>query len=163
MTPRKANSLTYPADPLAALRELQDLDAADAPPSGLPNPVPATASVSGSAVGSANDGEESSATSSERVSATRRASRDAVRSAGKAPAAERSQPEADPIAEAVCALLARPYAAHADKGPFAVSTVKIPAEVWERLSWLAKWTGRAKQDIIADALREHFAKVVRGR
>jgi hypothetical protein len=73
------------------------------------------------------------------------------------------QPETDPIAEAVRTLLARPYAATAEKGPFTVSTVKIPAEVWERLSWLSKWTGRAKQDIIADALREHFAKVLRGR
>jgi hypothetical protein len=86
-----------------------------------------------------------------------------ARSAGTGQAAETPRPEADPIAEAVRALLARPYAEHPGRGRFTVSTVKIPAEVWERLGWLAKWTGRAKQDIIADALREHFEKVLRGR
>lgn len=69
----------------------------------------------------------------------------------------------DPMADAVRAMLARPYTTDPEKGPFTVSTVKIPAEVWERLGWLSKWTGRAKQDIIADALKDHFAKVVKGR
>ncbi|MBX9625556.1 MAG: hypothetical protein K2X82_17245 [Gemmataceae bacterium] len=67
------------------------------------------------------------------------------------------------MAEAVWAMLGRPYTADPEKGPFTVSTVKIPAEVWERLGWLSKWTGRAKQDILADALKDHFAKVVKGR
>lgn len=67
------------------------------------------------------------------------------------------------MAEAVRAMLGRAYTADPEKGPFTVSTVKIPAEVWDRLGWLSKWTGRAKQDIIADALKDHFAKVVRGR
>jgi hypothetical protein len=67
------------------------------------------------------------------------------------------------MAEAVLAMLSRPYTSDLGKGPFTVSTVKVPTEVWERLGWVSAWTGRPKQEIIADALKDHFAKVLKGR
>jgi predicted transcriptional regulator len=47
------------------------------------------------------------------------------------------------------------------KGPFHVSTVKIPSEVWERLGWAAKFSEQTQQDIIADALKDYFQKMLR--
>lgn len=44
-----------------------------------------------------------------------------------------------------------------------VSTVKIPTEVWERLGWVAALTGRKKQDIIAEALKDYFRAVLKDR
>jgi hypothetical protein len=41
--------------------------------------------------------------------------------------------------------------------------VKIPTEVWERLGWLSAWAERPKQEIIADALREHFVRILKDR
>jgi hypothetical protein len=60
-------------------------------------------------------------------------------------------------------MLARPYTSDPRKGPFTVSTVKIPTEVWERLGWLSAWAGQPKQEIIADALREHFVRILKDR
>jgi hypothetical protein len=65
------------------------------------------------------------------------------------------------MAEAVRALLEKPYTADPRTGPFTVSTVKIPTEVWERLGWVAKVSGRTKQELIADALKEFFRRGVR--
>jgi hypothetical protein len=67
------------------------------------------------------------------------------------------------MAEAVRAMLARPFTSDPRKGPFTVSTVKIPTEVWERLGWLSAWAGRPKQEILADALREHLRTFFKGR
>ena len=57
-------------------------------------------------------------------------------------------------------MLAKPYRFDPKKGPFTVSTVKIPTEVWERLGWAATLTDRPKQEIISDALKEYFARLV---
>jgi predicted DNA-binding protein len=57
-------------------------------------------------------------------------------------------------------MLSQPYKADPKKGPFTVSTVKIPTEVSERLGWVATLTGRAKQEILAEALKDYFAKVL---
>jgi hypothetical protein len=65
--------------------------------------------------------------------------------------------------EAILQMLGKPYAADHGKGPFTVTTVKIPTEVWERLGWTASLTGQAKQEIIASALKEYFHKVTRER
>lgn len=67
------------------------------------------------------------------------------------------------MADAVREMLSRPYTCDPGKGPFTVSTVKVPTEVWERLGWVSAWTGRPKQEIIADALKEHLGKVLKGR
>jgi len=67
------------------------------------------------------------------------------------------------MAEAVRKMLSLPYTSDPKKGPFTVSTVKIPTDVWERLGWVSAWAGRPKQEIIADALREHLVKVLKSR
>jgi predicted DNA-binding protein len=58
-------------------------------------------------------------------------------------------------------MLARPYAADPKKGPSTVSTVKIPTEVSERLGWVATLTGKAKQEILTEALKDYFHKVLK--
>lgn len=67
----------------------------------------------------------------------------------------------DPLAAAIRQMLSRPYTADPRKGPFTVSTVKMPTEVSERLGWVATLTGKAKQEILAEALKDYFAKVLR--
>ena len=157
---KKTERLSFPTNPLAAMRELQDLDtfpSNDTPP-GLPEESnPATPLLRPQATGS----EVSS------VAAL------AERSPGgsevaKLPTAKRQrrtseehEPESDPIAGAVKELLSRPYTSGATKGPMTVSTVKIPGEVWERLGWAAKLTGQTKQDIISDALKDYFLKMLK--
>jgi hypothetical protein len=79
------------------------------------------------------------------------------------PAEHESGGQRHSIADAVRAMLARPYTSDPRRGPFTVSTVKVPTEVWERLGWLSAWTGRPKQEIIADALREHFVRILKDR
>lgn len=56
-------------------------------------------------------------------------------------------------------LLGKPYSSSSDRGPFTVSTVKMPSEVWERLGWVSKLIGRTKQDIISEALKGYFRAV----
>src|SRR4051812_17366005 len=128
----KSESLSFPADPLAALRALQDLDAPAAPtavptpsPPGergpAPQATPAAGSEGGNATGSAV------------------AKKPAARRERGGPEGEAKRPgdAADPLGDAVRELLARPYAADGARAPVTVSTVKIPTEVWERLGWVA--------------------------
>jgi hypothetical protein len=180
---RKTESLAYPADPLAAIRELQELDArpgggqagvrSRAPEPGstqAPRPPPQPKAAerpptldTGGAVANAVGSEGSSATISESDAVSRaRARVPADRTEVQSPEHE-SGGQRHSIAEAVRAMLARPYTSDPRKGPFTVSTVKIPTEVWERLGWLSAWAGRPKQEIIADALREHFMRILKDR
>jgi hypothetical protein len=158
---RKTESLAYPADPLAAIRELHDLDAQPVsvavPPAArrnettsataLPRP-PATGGAVVDEVGS----EVGSATGSTR--------RHRPRLPEPAPRTVESNDRGDPLRRAVRELLARPYTADPKAGPFTVSTVKIPTEVWERLGWVSTLTGRPKQEILAEALKDHFEKIL---
>jgi hypothetical protein len=65
------------------------------------------------------------------------------------------------MANAIRGMLSKPYTADPKRGPFTVSTVKIPSEISERLGWVATLTGKAKQEILADALKDYFAKVLK--
>src|SRR5262245_40642193 len=125
---RKTESLSYPSNPLAAIRELQELDAK---PNGVATsraqsertPVALPAS---SEVASPESSEVTPATSSEVASAT------GSKRAGPVPGrrakgAEPAVPEqASPLASAVREMLSEPYTSDPKKGPFTVSTVKIP-------------------------------------
>ncbi len=182
---RKTASLAYPNNPLAAMRDLQDLDR---PENG---PTNANSSAESSAVahqpsserGSKRDNDEGNAntpTGAQKPTPKPRRQRDGeessadTRTVAQKPTLKRSsrsrptEPDADevssnPMADAVWAMLRQPYTADVRKGPFTVSTVKIPTEVWERLGWVATLTGRAKQEIITDALKTHFDKVLKAR
>lgn len=179
---RKTESLSYPTNPLVALRELQDLNdppvaighdsttkrAAEAlPRSSATSSVvaPADGSDSAHATSRVSSSQESSetvdATGSDDGSATQtRKRKPATRTKDEEPADD-SVATDDPLTAAVRQMLSRPYTADPRRGPFTVSTVKMPTEVSERLGWVATLTGRAKQEILAEALKDYFAKVLR--
>lgn len=184
---RKTESLSYPKNPLVALRELQELN--DLPPvangndptsNGIAESLPRSSatssevapldsSESASATRSATSSPESSdtadATSSDGGSATSSATqtrkrKPTTRTKEEGPPDD-SVETGDPLAAAVRQMLSRPYTADPRKGPFTVSTVKIPTEISERLGWVATLTGQAKQEILADALKDYFAKILK--
>lgn len=183
---RKTESLSYPKNPLVALRELQNLNdpppvadghdsttnrAAEAfPQSSATSSVVAPADGRDSAhatsrVSSSPEnietaeatGSDGSATSSATQTRKRKP---ATRTKDEEPADDSFATD-DPLAAAVRQMLSRPYIADPRKGPFTVSTVKMPTEVSERLGWVATLTGKAKQEILAEALKDYFAKVLR--
>lgn len=107
----KKQSLSFPSDPLAALRALQELDA-PAPP--VPNPAPPPeGGESGPPAAPAAGSEGGSATRSAvaKKPSTRRERGDAE---GEA---KRSGAALDPLGDAVRELLARPYAVEGVKAP----------------------------------------------
>jgi len=154
---KKTEGLAYPSDPLRAIRELQDLDnprAIPPKPEIVPEPVitPAATTLPDTL---ATSSEESSATSSV-VADTPKPKRIRV-----VQPKEEDEEADDPLTVAVRDMLGKPYASNHEKGPFTVSTVKIPSEVWERLGWVSKLIGRTKQDIIAEALKGYFRTVAK--
>jgi hypothetical protein len=154
---RKTESLSFPKDPLAAMRELQELDTSprnDTPPAPAEERDNATSLPDTHATGSEVSSVTTPAASSRGGS---EATKEKRPRAQQAPAAT----ERDPIAGAVKELLSRPYSSEEGKAPLTVSTVKMPSEVWERLGWAAKLTGQAKQDIIRDALKDYFRKLLK--
>jgi len=168
---RKTESLSYPSNPLAAIRELQELDAqpkierknnqSQKPPMVALPTSRAVSSATGSDETSAASSEKTSATSSEESSAPLMRKRKTVLSRKDAASKQDQSETADPMAGAVREMLSQPYTADPRKGPFTVSTVKIPTEVSERLGWVAALTGKAKQEILAEALKDYFAKVLK--
>ena len=156
---RKTESLAYPANPLAAIRELQDLDAPenggheadqDTESSATTPPV---AQTGGSEVAKAITSEGRVATAPQRRKRVANATSSATATAGPP----------DPVREAVLGMLSSPYSGEVNQGPFTTTTVKIPTEVWERLGWVTSLTGQAKQEIIAEALKEYLVKVSKSR
>jgi hypothetical protein len=158
---KKTASLAYPSNPLAAMRDLQDLDA-------LPKPVAfATSSAESSVVAHQQSSEPSSQRGSPESSAETLA--EAKKPTPKLSSVTRHKEldsesdSSNPMADAVWSMLQKPYTADVRKGPFTVSTVKIPTEVWERLGWVSTLTGQPKQEIISEALKTHFEKVLRSK
>jgi hypothetical protein len=173
-TAKKTESLAYPSNPLAAMRELQELDPVPQPPK-ADEPVASSqeASTTTLPVANATSSEVGSEPGSKPVNATgdtrqveakppqfryrrKRAKEDAGGSEDEADAG-------NPMERALLQMLSQPYASDPGKGPFTVTTVKIPTELWERLGWVSSLTGKTKQDIISEALRERFEKVVKER
>lgn len=60
----------------------------------------------------------------------------------------------DPVRQAILQVLAQPFPVDPLKGPFTVTTVKVPTAIWERLALFAQLTGEHKQEILAKALKE---------
>jgi hypothetical protein len=176
---RKTESLSYPKNPLAAMRELQELDAQvhiangndpaeDSPAVALATTLPTSSAVAlanSSDVGSTNSSAVASADSSDESSATSSVPQTRKRKQGARTKAEDSEDESletgNPLAKAVRDMLSQPYTADPKRGPFTVSTVKIPTEISERLGWVSALTGKAKQEILADALKDYFTKVLK--
>jgi len=120
MNKKKTEALTFPANPLAAMRELQDLDPA---PSLEPDRE------------EHDESEESTPRPAHQV--------------------ERTSPStADPVRQAIIQVLSQPFQGDPLKGPFTVTTVKIPTAIWERVALVAQLTGENKQEILAKALKD---------
>src|SRR6516162_1819 len=135
---RKTESLAYPSDPLAAIRELQELDARpggrqEGVPGRAPEPSPTQAPrpppqpkaaalpptpATGGAVANTIGSEGSSATTSESNAVSRARARVPADRTLTASAEYKSGGQRDSIAEAVRAMLARPYTFDPRKGPF---------------------------------------------
>jgi hypothetical protein len=164
-TARKTESLAYPANPLAAMRELQELDALPQPEekkAEMPVASATTLQVApqpGSQVGSVSGSEEALATYATPAPAGPPGRKKRRRESD----GEGEQSPGNPMERALLEMLAKPYESDATKGPFTVTTVKIPSEIWERLGWLSQLTGQPKQEIITLALKEQFEKVGRGK
>ena len=153
----KSESLSFPADPLAALRALQDLDAPAAPPREPPPPSRRRASP---------DHRPRRRPAAEEVALpVARRRRSPRRGEGGEPReTSRSGRGTHPTRWATPSASSwpGPTRARGARVPVTVSTVKIPTEVWERLGWVAAITGRTKQDLIAEALKGYFRVVLEG-
>jgi len=68
----------------------------------------------------------------------------------------------NPVRQAMIEMLAQPYPADMADGVMTVTSVKIPKPVWERLEYARTITKKDKQDIIAEALRLYFDRIVVG-
>ncbi len=68
----------------------------------------------------------------------------------------------DPVREAMLGMLAQPYPADMQERAMTVTSVKIPKPIWERLEYARAITKQDKQDIIAEALRLYFDRLVQG-
>jgi len=145
----KMKSLRVPRNPLARLQELE----AEMTPA-------VTAGPSGTAdypdIPSSSD-ERTHAPTDERTSERTRAATD-ERTNGRANAATQERTHArtkdpDGVEKAALAqLLATPLDPGLLEGPFQAGTVRMPAELWKRVGWIASFTGRTKQEMIGEAL-----------
>jgi hypothetical protein len=156
---RKTETLAYPANPLAAMRELQELNnpetitgGSESDPDRVPLPVVSTTRI-----------EVGSATSSVVSRTTTLPRRHQLQTTETETGSPESNRGGNPLTSAMREMLGQPYTAEPRKRAYTVSTVKIPTEVWERLGWAAMLTERPKQEIIAEALKDYFAKLVGGR
>jgi hypothetical protein len=60
---------------------------------------------------------------------------------------------------ALVQLLSTPLEADLKKGPFQAATVRMPAEVWKRVGWVASFSGRTKQEVIGEALISYLDRL----
>jgi predicted transcriptional regulator len=58
-------------------------------------------------------------------------------------------------------MLRQPLPIETGKGPHTVTSIKVHQGIWERLGHVAQITGRNKQDLVAEALTDLFAKILR--
>jgi hypothetical protein len=60
---------------------------------------------------------------------------------------------------ALAQLLATPVEGDPARGPLQAATVRMPIAVWEQIGWVAAFQGRAKQEVIAEALAAYLERV----
>jgi hypothetical protein len=73
-----------------------------------------------------------------------------------------SATSSDPVRQAMLGMLGMPYPEDMAEGMMTVTSVKIPKPIWERLEYARTLTKKDKQDIIAEALRLYFDRIVEG-
>jgi hypothetical protein len=150
---KKSESLTFPSNPLAAMRELQDLDA-PAPKEKAVVALPETETTS-SRVAEPTILPTSSEPSSDTENTT---TLPVVRTTSNTTTLP---PQVDPLRAALLQTIQQPVAGDLSKGPFTVSSIKVHNTVWERLGYVSQLTGRNKQDLVSEALLDLFAKISR--
>ena len=150
---KKTEGLTFPTNPLATMRELQDLDA---PPKAPSAPQEKAVALQ--------------PTRSEVVEPTALPTTDTATPTGNTTALPvayttsntTSLPQkVDPLRDALLQTIQQPIEGGTSKGPFVVSSIKVHNAVWERLGYVGQLTGRNKQDLVSEALIDLFAKVLR--
>jgi hypothetical protein len=151
---QKTASLSYPSDPLNAMRELQELN--HKVPEAVPKKdKPVQGNVTSSEVANVTSSVAANVTDESPIPKP------------KVPRKERSpRPEiedADPLSDALIQLIAKPYDSDDAKGPFTSTTVKIQTELWERLGYASTLTSKPKQELLAESLRDYFRKLVKGQ
>ncbi len=112
---------------------------------GTPDTPPAPADVASSVVAQATDSAVAQIAGSEPAN---------LRSSAVAQVTSSS-----PFHSAMLSLLAQPYETDVRKGPYTVSTMKIPTALVERLGWVSTLTGQTKQELVAEAIRDYLEKV----
>jgi hypothetical protein len=146
--------LAYPENPLSAMRELQELSPITPEPAKKPkalHPSKSSSEVaSATSSVSANVADESEGTARHAKRGSRQKATD-------------SDEQKSPLNEALIQLLAKPLDSEAKSGPFTSTTVKIQTELWERLGYASTLTDLPKQEILAEALRDYFRKMVKGQ
>jgi hypothetical protein len=65
------------------------------------------------------------------------------------------------VKSALIAALGRPYPDPLPKGQMTVTSIKLHNEIWQRLGYAQQITGLNKQDLIAEALIDLYAKIAR--
>lgn len=76
------------------------------------------------------------------------------------PAPVTDQAPDNPLEIALREMLANPYSSDPGKGPFTVTSMKLQTEVSERLGWASTLLKRPKQEIVSEALRLYFERIL---
>ena len=150
---KKTEGLTFPTNPLATMRELQDLDAPPKAPSApqekevavQPTRSEVVEPIALPTTDIANPAEN---TTTLPVAYTTSSTTALLK-------------KIDPLRDALLQTIQHPIEGDMSKGPFTVSSIKVHNTVWERLGYVGQLTGRNKQDLVSEALIDLFAKVLR--
>jgi hypothetical protein len=126
------------------------------PPEAEPPDDGTTANTTGSEVGSATNGKRAEAPRARPVPERSRSKTQEAIAAEPEPA-----PPGNPLEAALREMLGRAYASDPAKGPYTVTSMKLNSEVSERLGWASSLTKRPKQDIVSEALRLYFERLLR--
>lgn len=115
--------------------------------------------------GETTDQRTGNTTGSEVGSATPKKAAESLPSASQRPTRKTGAKTApatsgNPLEDALRAMLAQPYPEDLRKGPFIVTSMKLQADVAERLGYAASLTKRPKQDIVSEALRLYFERLL---
>jgi hypothetical protein len=160
---KKSESLTFPSNPLAAMRELQDLDAPapkrDTPPTPKEKVIAVAAPPSTEPTSSIVAETTTLPTNNIPLSTTDHTTTLPVAHTTSNTTALPTQ--TDPLRAALLQTIQQPVVGDLSKGPFTVSSIKVHNTVWERLGYASQLTGRNKQDLVSEALLDLFAKISR--
>lgn len=154
-TKKKTEGLAYPSNPLAAMRDLQELDT----PTESPQPDDATTQQQRKTSGNTTTQQQSK----KDVPAKERVARE-DRILPAVPATPPSVPAPHGSAAVRLAMLNAllgPYETDLIKGATTATTLRLPTELWERLGMASAITGKTKQDLVSDALQIHLRKVAK--